>query len=46
MSSGYSFSEQQKVTIKERKKFTNFWPFLITEMSNKGVLFVASAGNY
>jgi len=45
MSCGYYFTEEQRVTLEGKKKFTEYFGELIKRMSNKGAVFVAAAGN-
>jgi len=45
LSCGYYFSEEEKVKNKDKKKATDYLEYLIKEMSNKGSVFVSSAGN-
>jgi len=46
LSSGYFFTEQEKLYVQEKKNFTDYLGQLISDMSNKGAVFVAAAGNY
>jgi len=46
MSCGYFLTEEERITIQEKKEFTDYLGNLIKEMSNKGSVIVASAGNY
>jgi len=45
MSCGYYFTEEQKVTIEDKRKFTEYLGQLIKRMSDKGSVFIAAAGN-
>jgi len=45
MSCGYYFTEEQKVTIEDKRKFTEYLGQLIKRITNKGTVIVAAAGN-
>jgi len=45
MSCGYYLTNEERITIEDKKNFTEYLGQLIKKISNKGVVIVASAGN-